>query len=56
MNEELQQIETAVNSFVTKPLARLVYGLKIVTRWGIHNAVRGGSWVRQRWAAMRSVA
>jgi hypothetical protein len=56
MTSELQRIEESVNSFVGKPLARLVYGLKILTRWGIRNAVRGGSWVPERWAALRSAA
>jgi hypothetical protein len=56
MNSELQHIETSVNRFVAKPLASLVYGLKIVTRWSIRNAVRGGTWLRQRWAALRRAA
>jgi hypothetical protein len=56
MNSELQRIEESVNRFVGKPLARLVYGSKILTRWGIPNAVRGGTWLGQRWAALRSAA
>jgi hypothetical protein len=54
MNDELQQIEQSVNRFVGKPLARLVYGVKLVTTWSLRNTVRGGSWVRERWAAMRT--
>jgi hypothetical protein len=56
MNDELQRIEVSVNRFVGKPLARLVYGLRVFARWTIRNAVRGGSRLRQRWAALRNAA
>jgi hypothetical protein len=52
MNSELQQIETAVNRFVGKPLAWFFYGLLILAKCG----VRGGSWLRHRWTAYRSAA